>query len=157
MSLCVKCNEKEKAVGAYLYCEECGKASKKDSMIRSKRKRRSGLYVPPEKRMCLICKEPGVRIKYCKKCGDEIAAALAKNRRAKVREEKRKKQQAERYGFAKRKRKSKEDMLAELQKPTVKIPAAKKEDGGIDPYFLKRGNIIQNGTSSSGFTQFTQE
>ena len=41
------------------------------------------------------------------------------------------------------------------QAPTKKAPKILKEDGGVNPYFLRRGNPAKNG-NSSGFTQFNQ-
>jgi hypothetical protein len=42
------------------------------------------------------------------------------------------------------------------QKPRIKAPKMKNKDGGINPYFLRRGDPTSNG-SSAGFTQFNQE
>ena len=41
------------------------------------------------------------------------------------------------------------------QSPTKKAPPILKKDGGINPYFLRRGSPAKNGTSS-GFTMFNQ-
>jgi len=145
-SACHECNDK---MTYTKYCTKCAQIVK----LRKNRERYEEGKIKAK-----MCEECGVKpkwshigtTKYCEEC--------------KVIVQKRKIAEKNRIRDAGKARARKERKLPvqkgirldpTSQKPTKKVPKVKTKDGGINPYFLRRGNPTQNGCSS-GMTQFNQ-
>ena len=67
MSKCIRCNENEKAEGAYKYCTECKEIANYESDMRSRLKRN-----PPQFKPCEECEYIMTKSKYCYKCAPKV-------------------------------------------------------------------------------------
>jgi len=143
-SACTEC----KTVMSYTkYCRKCA------SLVA---KKANNKFYKEKKRIASLCEECNVEpkwstkgtAKYCKEC-KVIVQKRNVDEKNKLRDKdkpKRPRKQPIHRGIT---------LDPTAQQPTKKVPKLVSKDGGINPYFLRRGNPTKNGCSS-GMTQFNQ-
>jgi len=129
------------------YCRKCAPLVKKKA---------SNKFYKEKKRVALMCEECFVEpkwstigtAKYCEEC-KVIVQKRKVDEKNKLRDKnkiKKPRKQPIHKGVT---------LDPTAQQPTKKVPKMLSKDGGINPYFLRRGNTTKNGCSS-GMTQFNQ-
>ena len=113
MSLCIKCNKAEKV--GYKYCTPCKKIIKRETELKSQRKRRGNVV-----KLCKECGKVEVVSKYCKDCRVIVKARENKERVAIWYEA-----QKEKRGLERKRKEAKKRANQKM----------------IDPKWLVRGNI----------------
>ena len=131
------------------YCMSCAQKVKKE---------RNATFYQRKKELAGICEECGERpkwssnstTKYC-----EVCKVIVQKR--KVEEKNRMRDTVKSRVRKPRKQPIHKGITLDptKQQPTKKAPELVSKDGGINPYFLRRGDPTKNG-SSSGSTQFNQ-
>ena len=147
-SECAECKE----IFTYTkYCRKCSQAVRiKNNAIRVKIKREE------EKPKCERCGSKDkwsnyATTKYCMECKVIV-------QKAKVQEKNMMRDRGKKKVRKERKTPVHKGIRLDptSQKPKIKTPKLKTEEGKINPYFLRRGDPTKNG-SSGGYTQFNQE
>ena len=146
-----KCEECKERFTYTKYCKSCSQTAHRNKCRERSREKRRKIKEPCER--CGTKKKWSTNstTKYCYECKVIV-------QKEKIQEKNRARDKIKKNSKQPRKKPVHKGVALDptSQKPKIKAPKMQNKDGGINPYFLRRGDPSGNGPSA-GFTQCNQE